>query len=118
MKNIISWIEIPAENFERAVKFYQQVFNWTLTPMDFGSEKMACLPNDVGAISFSPGFKPSENGVLISFNTNNQLDAYIEKISEFGGNVLQPKTKIEAEGREYFALFTDTEGNRLGLYGK
>ena len=26
--------------------------------------------------------------------------------------------KIEAEGRGWFALFADTEGNQLGLYGE
>jgi predicted enzyme related to lactoylglutathione lyase len=28
-----------------------------------------------------------------------------------------PKTKIEVEGKGYFALFIDCEGNKEGLYG-
>ena len=28
------------------------------------------------------------------------------------------KTKIEAEGRGYFAIFIDCEGNKVGLYGE
>ena len=79
---------------------------------------MACLPNDEGAISFSPGFKPSENGVLVSFETDKELDETLKKIEAFGGKIVKPKTKIEAEGRGYFALFLDSEGNRLGLYGE
>ena len=27
MEKLISWVEIPAENFERAVNFYNSVFN-------------------------------------------------------------------------------------------
>jgi len=55
---LIRWVEIPAENFERAVQFYNSVFGWGLEPMDWwGTEKMASLPNDEGAISFAPGFK-------------------------------------------------------------
>lgn len=46
MKKLISWVEIPASDFERAVSFYSSVFNLDLTPLDFGKEKMACLPND------------------------------------------------------------------------
>jgi len=29
---------------------------------------------------------------------------------------MMPKTKIEVEGRGWFALFADSEGNRVGLY--
>ena len=118
MKKLIRWVEIPATDFERAVKFYNQVFKLNLKPLDFGSEKMACLPNDEGAISLSKGFKPSENGVLVSLETENKLDEILLQIKNAGGKIIKPKTKIEAEGRDYFALFLDTEGNRMGLYGE
>jgi predicted enzyme related to lactoylglutathione lyase len=117
MKKLVSWVEIPATDFKRAVNFYNRVFNLNLEPLDYGSEKMACLPNDEGAISLSPGFKPSDNGVLVSLETGKELDETILRIQAAGGKVIKPKTKIEAEGRGYFALFIDSEGNRLGLYG-
>jgi len=117
MKKLVSWVEIPATDFKRAVNFYNRVFNLNLEPLDYGSEKMACLPNDEGAISLSPGFKPSENGVLVSLETGKELDETILRIQAEGGKVIKPKTKIEAEGRGYFALFIDSEGNRFGLYG-
>ena len=114
---LIRWVEIPAENFERAVEFYNSVFGWGMEPMDWGTEKMACLPNDEGAISFSPGFKPSKNGVLVSLNSDD-LKETLSKVKANGGSVVQPKTKIEAEGRGYFATFYDSEGNKIGLYGE
>ena len=117
MKKLVRWVEIPATDFERAVAFYNNVFKLELTPLDFGSEKMACLPNDEGAISFAPDFKPSKNGVLVSLDTVTQLDEIIQSIVANGGKIIKQKTKIEAEGRGFFALFLDTEGNRLGLYG-
>jgi predicted enzyme related to lactoylglutathione lyase len=79
---------------------------------------MACFPNDEGAISLSPGFRPSENGVLVSLDVGNRLDDALDFVVSNGGRILKPRTKIEAEGRDYFALFIDTEGNRMGLYGK
>jgi len=118
MKNVIAWVEIPATNFERAVKFYNEVLNIQLETIDCGIEKMALLPDDAGAISYAPDFHPSKDGVLVSFNTENKLDATIERIKNSGGKIVKPKTKIEAEGRGYFALFIDCEGNRLGLYGE
>ncbi len=118
MKKLVRWVEIPATDFERAVNFYNKVFKLNLEPMDFGTEKMACLPNDEGAISFAPGFNPSKDGVLVSLETGNELDETLKRITENGGTMVKPKTKIEAEWRGYFALFTDSEGNRMGLYGE
>jgi len=117
MKRLISWVEIPAENFTRAVKFYNSILNLDLQPLDFGEEKMACFPNDEGAISFAPNFKPSKDGVLVSLNTENDLDRTIKRVEGNGGKIVQAKTKIQAEGRGYFALFIDSEGNKVGLYG-
>jgi predicted enzyme related to lactoylglutathione lyase len=85
--------------------------------MDFGEEKMACFPNDEGAISLAPDFNPSRDGVLISLHMENSLDEALTRIEANGGSIVRPKTKIEAEGRGYFALFLDPEGNKIGLYG-
>ena len=115
---LIAWVEIPTRDFYRGVKFYNQVFGLQLEPLDWGHEKMACLPNDEGAIIHSPGFEPSGQGVVVSFQTGKHLDETMRKVIEAGGTIVRPKTKIEAEGRGYFALFTDTEGNRMGLYGE
>ena len=79
---------------------------------------MACFPNDEGAIGYAPNFKPSTDGVLVSFAAPDNLEATILRIQSEGGGVLQPKTKIEAEGRDFFAICTDSEGNRIGIYGK
>ena len=114
---LISWVEIPAADFERAVKFYNKLLNIELNVLDFGTEKMACFPNDEGAISFAPGFNPSKDGVLVSLNMEDRLDQALGMIEKNGGTIAQPKTKIEAEGRGYFALFIDSEGNKVGLYG-
>lgn len=118
MEKLIAWVEIPASDFERAVKFYNSVFNFNLEAADYGKEKMACFPSGEGAISFAPGFKPSKNGVLVSLNTGNNIDDTIKLIKQNGGEVVQSKTKIEGEGRRYFATFIDSEGNKVGIYGE
>ena len=117
MQKLVSWVEIPATDFERAINFYNAVFKLDLKGLDFGTEKMAPLPNDEGAISFAPDFNPSKDGVLVSLNAAKDLDGTLVRVVENGGTVLKPKTKIEAEGRGYFALFLDSEGNRMGIYG-
>jgi uncharacterized protein len=118
MTKLISWVEIPAADFERAVGFYKSVLKIDLQIVEGGEEKMACFPNGEGAISFAPNFKPGKDGALVSFNAEKDLDGAIERIEENGGTIVQPKTKIEAEGMGYFAVFIDCEGNKVGLYGE
>jgi predicted enzyme related to lactoylglutathione lyase len=117
MDRLIAWVEIPSADFERAVKFYSSVFKMELTPIDCGNgEKMACFPTEEGAIVYSQYAKPSENGAVVSFAVPDTIEASIERIKQQGGKVIIPKTKIEAEGRGYFAVCTDTECNKIGLY--
>lgn len=118
MQKLISWVEIPAADFDRAAKFYASVFNLDLQIVEGGGEKMACFPSGEGAISFAPGFHPSKDGVLVSLNAGNQLEATLARVEKEGGQIIRPKTKIDAEGRGYFALFLDSEGNKVGLYGE
>lgn len=118
MQKLITWVEIPADDFDRAVNFYNAVFKLNLSKQDFGTEKMAFLPNDEGAISYAPKFKPSENGVLVTFTTPDNIEATLQRIEKSGGKIWQTKTKIEAEGRDSFAICIDSEGNKIGIYGK
>ena len=119
MKNLVAFFEIPVENFERAATFYETVLGVQLSAVyDCETEKMAFFPEGnglPGAISWEKDFRPSKDGVLIHFQVEN-METTIAAIERNGGKIIRSKTKIEAEGRGYFALFLDSEGNRLGLY--
>lgn len=120
MKTPIEFIEIPAADFTRAVKFYETVFSIKLTLCDScESEKMAFFNSFTNkpnlAISWSADFHPSKDGVLIHLKVEN-IEATLQQINANGGKTIRPKTKIEAEGMGYFSLFLDSECNRLGLY--
>ena len=117
MTKLISWVEIPTTDLDRAVKFYSSVLKIDLNVIDCGQEKMACFPNGEGAIIYASGFKPGKNGVLVSFNAAKDLEGAMVRIKENKGIIVQSKTKIEVEGLGYFALFIDCEGNKVGLYG-
>ena len=70
---------------------------------EYNNEKMAFFVQDgqtVGAISYAPDFKPSEHGVLIHFNCED-IDRSIRQVMKQGGNIVIPKTKIQAEGKGY-----------------
>lgn len=117
MERFIAYVEIPAENFSRCVNFYTHAFGFSLKMHDYGEEKMAPFPNNEGAISFAKDFKPSADGTLVSLHCGKDLDGVLERIEHEGGKIVRPKTKIESEGMGYFALFIDSEGNKVGLYG-
>ena len=122
MAKLLAWFEIPAVDFDRAVNFYQNVLQTELGIVEGGGEKMGCFPNDDenvwGAVSYSPGFEPSDKGVIISFGGGSDLNNFLQRVIENGGSVVKEKTKIEADGMGYFALFLDTEGNKLGIYSE
>lgn len=60
-------------------------------------------------------FLPSKNGVLVSLNVES-IERTLECINANGGKTVRPKTKIEADDMGYFALFSDSEENTIGLY--
>jgi len=119
MKSLVSFFEIPAADFTRAVKFYEVVLNTKLSVMDCGHEKMAFFSDGssdaCGAISWAEGFNPSKDGVLIHLNCND-INSTLAKIEENGGKTITAKTQIEADNAGFFAIFLDCEGNRVGLW--
>lgn len=122
MKNLVTWFEIPAIDFTRAVKFYEQVFDLKLKVCEYEHEKMAFFPeekfNNCGMISKAKDFNPSTNGVVIYFDATNKIDQLIKQVKNTGGEILKDKCKIDAEGRGHFALIKDSEGNRIGFYSE
>lgn len=115
----IEWFEIPAANFQRAIDFYQQVFDKTLEVRPYAGSEMAVFANDngegVGCIYSGEGYVPSENGVVIYLDASPSIESTIARIAPAGGKVTMDKIALP-EGMGFIAYFHDTEGNRLGLH--
>ncbi len=118
MYSFLAFFEIPTVDFQRAVSFYETIFQVELPVCTCETEKMAFFMEEgraVGALSWTEDFRPSLDGVLISFRCQ-AIEPLLTQVISSGGRVIRPKTKIEAEGMGYFALFLDSEGNQIGLY--
>jgi predicted enzyme related to lactoylglutathione lyase len=119
MQNFLRFFEIPAVDFDRAVKFYTEVFDTELSIAEDENEKMACFMDGgkaIGAISLADGFKPSRDGVMVSLYAGEEMDEILKKVLSNDGEIVTSKTKIEVEGLGYFAVMIDSEGNKIGLY--
>ena len=122
MKNAVNWFEIPVTDFERAKKFYEQIFNYSMEVIiDEATFKMGLLSADQGAaggaIVWNPAsYKPSSTeGVLVYLNGNPDLDEILNMVESAGGKILLAKRQISPQFG-YMALFVDSEGNRLALH--
>ncbi|MEO6253683.1 MAG: VOC family protein [Ferruginibacter sp.] len=123
MQNAISWFEIPTTDINRAQKFYEAIFDFTMMPMDFPNMKMRMFPLDDmmtqvgGALVDSGGFHKASatDGPLIYLNANPDVQNILDKVEAAGGKIMVPKTEISPE-YGFMGVFSDTEGNRIGLH--
>jgi predicted enzyme related to lactoylglutathione lyase len=114
--SVAVWFELPADDFERAVHFYEALFAISLKREQFGGETLAVFPYErpatSGAIVARPG--NSGTGPIVYLNADGRLDAMLAAVEANGGSVLLAKTDLGPTGA--FALIRDTEGNRVGLH--
>ena len=115
----INWFEIPASNFDRAVEFYRTILNRELSISHVNGADMAFFSNEPlavsGVIIHGEGAEPSAKGILLYLNGGDDLDVPLSKVEDAGGTIILPKTMISEE-LGYYALFLDSEGNRLALH--
>ena len=120
MKDVISWFEIPATNYERAKAFYATVLGIEVTDMPMPNAKYGMFPYDAdnngvgGGIIEADGINPSTEGVTVYLNGGDDLATPLARVETAGGKILIPKTDIGENG--YMAQVMDTEGNRVALH--
>jgi len=122
--NLLGWFEIPVNNMQRAIGFYEKVFQLKMVLKDFGPAKMAFFPmfddkpgSSGSLVHYPDEYQSSQSGVLIYFSSmSGDLNDELSRIEEAGGKIIKAK-KLIAEDIGYMALFLDTEGNRIALHG-
>ncbi len=118
MKSYISMFEIPARDISRAINFYQALLNIKIEKMDVEGMQMGILPYEgqmvQGVIIQGEGYKPSADGITIYMNAGENLQVALDRVEKNGGKIITPKT-AHADGSGYFAIFLDSEGNKMAL---
>lgn len=113
----ISWFEIPATDFPRAIRFYEAIF---ASPLQHLADwpNLAIFPYQrpgvSGALAFGEGHRPSGDGVVIYLVCDGRIDEVLGRVEAAGGKVVEPKNYIPSVG--WVAQILDSEGNRVGLH--
>lgn len=116
--NPVVYFEIPVTNMNRAITFYQNVFQFTFTRDSIDGNDMALFPfvqteqGISGALAKGEIYKPTINGILIYFHTTN-IDSTLALAIQNRATILYPKTD---NGIGWVAEFKDSEGNRIALF--
>lgn len=106
--------EIKAKDFNRAKKFYSEVFGWRFQDVPH----MAYTLIETGSLS-----EPGINGGFFQEGDHDQnvvntidvadMDTTISRILASGGTLVMPKTAMAGIG--YLCYFKDTEGTLMGV---
>ncbi|MBD79302.1 MAG: glyoxalase [Crocinitomicaceae bacterium] len=118
--NVVTWFEIPVNDMDRAVGFYQNILDVELNLNDMGPNKMAWFPwsqgapGSAGTLIKGEGYAPSAEGSVVYFSCEPDLQESLDKVESNGGKVLVPKMGIGEFG--FIAQIMDTEGNRVALH--
>lgn len=116
----VVWFEIPSADFDRAIRFYENILQTKLTRDFFGPTELAMFPYQPPAVSgcITPpedAPKTASDGVVIYLNADPSLDAALERVGSAGGRLLQGRTELPP-GMGCFAKIADSEGNTVGLH--
>lgn len=120
LQNAINWFEIPVGDFDRAKSFYSAIYDYEMPESMMGPFRMGFLLHEReggigGAIVQGDGCVPGAVGVKVYLNGGSDLNTVLSRVEQAGGAVILPKTEITPEIGS-FAIFSDTEGNHIGLH--
>ena len=117
--------DIPADDMERAKRFYEQVFDWKITPipgsggnfhaattMPVNENGEPKVPGGINGGFFQRGTHGLD-GTFVEINVPS-IDEYLKRIELAGGKLVKPKSPMLDIA--FFALVKDTEGNIIGLW--
>ena len=115
MPRTICHLEIPTTDVKKSGEFYKKLFGWKI---DYGwSKDYAMFSTGEGVLS-GGGLDSSEEarsiGRIIIYIQVDDIKAMLEKAVKLGARRVKEKTEIPNVG--WYGLFTDLDGNTIGLF--
>ena len=124
MSGEVVHFEIPADNSERARKFYEKTFGWKMNHMaEFNYTIVGTAASDENGRVTMPGAINGGMGKregplahpVITIQVDEITDAE-KTIEKNGGKVIQKKQPIGDGSMGFTGYFRDSEGNVVGLW--
>ncbi len=124
MDSTIVHFEIPADDPERAAKFYRDMFGWNINrwenPNGIEYYMVETVPTNEQGMPVRPGVNggmmrrmyPSQQPVNYIAVAN--VDEAVAKAERLGAKVMMGKTPVPGMG--WFAQLTDPEGNVIAVW--
>ncbi|MFX0096934.1 MAG: VOC family protein [Candidatus Hodarchaeota archaeon] len=106
--------DIDAEDTNRAMKFYSNVFGWKFNYWEGPTEYWLIKTGGEEEPGINGGLSKREEAypkVILTIGVPSR-DEFAKKIEETGGKILD---KMAVPGVGWFALCSDTEGNEFGI---
>lgn len=108
--------EINTDDPLRAKSFYEKVFNWKIEKSEMPMDYWMITAGSEDEPGIDGGLQKREDttDIVTNYIGVSSIDEFSKKIEACGGTIITPKSPIPGTG--YFALFKDTEGNKLGIF--
>jgi predicted enzyme related to lactoylglutathione lyase len=114
MPNPIIHFEVAAQNGKNSIDFYNQLFDWKIEfdqKMNYGMVAQQGSGIGGGVYQTKDGVPPH-----VTFYVQvDDLQKYLDKAVQLGGKVTLSPTQISPE-IGWCAMFTDPDGNAIGLF--
>ena len=109
----ITHIDIPVRDLDQAQKFYTALFGWQIAePPDFEGYPMWQAPNQISGGGLAP--RSTDFTQPRSYVEVDSIDDTLALVEQSGGEIVMGKQPISATS--WWAIFTDPDGNAIGLY--
>jgi len=124
MDSTIVHFEIPADNPERAAKFYRELFGWNIEKWDNPNGIEYWMVQTVPTNEQGMPERPGVNGGMmprmypgqqpVNYIAVESVDKAVAKAERLGAKVMMGKTPVPGMG--WFAQLTDPEGNVIAVW--
>jgi uncharacterized protein len=135
MEHTVVHFEIPADQPERAARFYRELFGWNVNrwegsdeeregmdyrPENFEYWMVRTVPTDDQGQPTVPGVN---GGIMkrmfpaqapVNYVAVEKVDEFVQRAERLGAKLIVPKRPVPGMG--WFAQLTDTEGNVFAIW--
>ena len=113
----VAWFDITGKDPTTLVKFYCELFDWSVG--DSGDPNYTLIDTSAGEGAIGGGIgatqSPADPGGVTIYLKVDDLQAYLDRAERLGARTVVPPTDLPGDFGQ-FALFADPAGHTIGLW--